>query len=97
RVLHSFPTRRSSDLGGRVGVIDARQRFLGHELAGRAIETRRLPAEIENAVAYHHRRRVAGADLVVGPEYVSLGHVATATRAYGRDRKSTRLNSSHLG
>src|SRR5210317_106748 len=53
-LLHSFPTRRSSDLAERVGLI--------HELA--------QLARAEEAL-YHGRHRA-------------------------RDRKSTRLNSSHI-
>src|SRR5947199_2314289 len=67
RDLHSFPTRRSSDLGERVGVHDAR----------------RCAQQSERAPADHDLLLVRLFDQRLERE--------------GTDRKSTRLNSSHLG
>src|SRR5205814_8964489 len=66
RDLHSFPTRRSSDLG--IGDLDAGRRPADSAVAG-------------------HLGRVA-----------LLDRYGVAVRHRGiEDRKSTRLNSSHLG
>src|SRR5437899_10204783 len=65
--LHSFPTRRSSDLAGDRPVADARVR-------GRAV------------------LREAAVEVLAG-----RGRHARGAADARRDRKSTRLNSSHLG
>src|SRR5207248_11250246 len=91
RDLHSFPTRRSSDLSG-IGGID-----LGLERAGmrvlwqvecdpyaRAVLARRFP----DAVIHPDVRRVGAAR--VEPVDVIAGGFPCQ-----EDRKSTRLNSSH--
>src|SRR5205814_8661944 len=78
RDLHSFPTRRSSDL------------LVVHRYA--AVQAQReIEAGARNAMltfqVLQHQQQIAlsgKADLL-------------ATLAYMRDRKSTRLNSSHLG
>src|SRR5262245_63314245 len=72
RALHSFPTRRSSDLDRRDAV--------GRHVAGASGEDRRAEA--------HRRARIAhrGSDAR-----------QTARSDDAVDRKSTRLNSSHLG
>src|SRR5699024_12119679 len=95
-VVHSFPTRRSSDLGGVEGV-------LGQDFAGVGVDDGGLvvvdeaddlgagagsaDAEVEQAAA------VAEADLSVA------GRRSRNARTRGSgpaDRKSTRLNSSHV-
>src|SRR5437899_6315635 len=73
RDLHSFPTRRSSDLAASEAgdVTQTRAGQPRHPLFGRA-QKRSGPAQMTRHVVAH--------------PYV-----------YHRDRKSTRLNSSHLG
>src|SRR5437899_6808289 len=68
RELHSFPTRRSSDLHAEP-LLRARQRAVG------------LPGVVEPQAPHHQAGAEADA-LAIGEE---------------PDRKSTRLNSSHLG
>src|SRR5207249_12080713 len=83
RALHSFPTRRSSDL-----VVGQRriQRRIDREVTGlsqhdRVPVGRRLCCKVDADVA-------AGAGLVV--------HHDDPFQRLGEDRKSTRLNSSHV-
>src|SRR5207244_12211149 len=90
RPLHSFPTRRSSDLAAQAqGPAGAQDPHLG--LEGRGC----LPAR-DGRVAADHRvlRALSGAPNRRGRrlrEYaVELLYAEAA-----RDRKSTRLNSSH--
>src|SRR5207245_8630530 len=77
--LHSFPTRRSSDLDGRARVLaDGLAEHLDHQV-GEAVDDLRLVAEVLGRV--HHAEHLDDAlDLVEAAEI---------------DRKSTRLNSSH--
>src|SRR5207244_11757723 len=87
RGLHSFPTRRSSDLGHEDRVARARGD------AGGAVELavagpRRAPGEDEAAASVELLHAVAAVDDVD----VAAG---VGGRAVGKDRKSTRLNSSH--
>src|SRR5207253_11497920 len=70
RRLHSFPTRRSSDLRAAIDVQPGR--------GGRRVA---------------HPQQGGGATLARGPAPIQRGVVA-GPRA--RDRKSTRLNSSHV-
>src|SRR5205807_9489311 len=80
--LHSFPTRRSSDLGA---VEKCGMYFPVTDELGRVV------------LMLDDSRKVAG----VG-EYDVYGNVNTVTfsaetaHPYAQDRKSTRLNSSHL-
>src|SRR5439155_13010818 len=76
RALHSFPTRRSSDLGEHDVVLD--RHALALELAARRALDRRLAVP-----------RVVTVLLRAGPE-------ENRHNAWYRDRKSTRLNSSHV-
>src|SRR5690606_41762820 len=72
---HTFPTRRSSDLGIR------RRREEGH------------------AQGREHRRRVRGPDRRIRRDPVCpQGRLKRSRKKppHGRDRKSTRLNSSHV-
>src|SRR5206468_11942010 len=89
RVLHSFPTRRSSDLvvgvdyldraGGRDRVPD------GEHVAILVGQGNQLLAAASGADSAVHRHRA-----------VSHGALLTGCAVCGRtDRKSTRLNSSH--
>src|SRR5690606_40893710 len=85
RVLHSSPTRRSSDLGQGVELRSFLQR--SHQVA--ALQGRHHPA-----VEFFRAERLA--QEIVGAMLDELG----AERAFGiggnADRKSTRLNSSHV-
>src|SRR5690606_41709147 len=85
RALHSFPTRRSSDLLHRdeAPVRRRRQRF-------------ELPAQpiVEGADGEAHRRAAAPGDLTE-EDRVARDNVRASLRAE-IDRKSTRLNSSHV-
>src|SRR5690606_41769648 len=84
RPPHSFPTRRSSDLasGTQTGPVN-------YELA-KQLATSQLPAS-------HPASSIDVAKVV---EAVKLAEVwldgATSMPAGARDRKSTRLNSSHV-
>src|SRR5205814_8276160 len=79
RHLHSFPTRRSSDLGGGDGRVHVR-----HGAA---------PDRSHDLV---RPRRVAHFDPVVVFRPLAADQHAGVNGAK-QDRKSTRLNSSHLG
>src|SRR5207253_9391443 len=80
RDLHSFPTRRSSDLRRLlVGVKRLR------------IE---LPGEGEDAFLRNRPR--AELDHVARLEILEVAHRFRRRPAPGTDRKSTRLNSSHV-
>src|SRR5207248_10165701 len=83
--LHSFPTRRSSDLLGKrqQRLADLRDEIIGlvlscqfHELGGAGVG--------ERHVILFLRRRLAGGINVLDP-----------LPPFDQDRKSTRLNSSH--
>src|SRR5437870_7561147 len=77
RYLHSFPTRRSSDLAGtrdiRMHAVGGDERDLG------GLENRRGGAAGRGVAARDRELDAVLADQLVG-----------------RDRKSTRLNSSHV-
>src|SRR5439155_26088994 len=80
RALHSFPTRRSSDLlRVLVGGLDEVEELLPDQIANRLFEAERL-LDVPGSVA------------LVDPDLVELDH----RRSTRSDRKSTRLNSSHV-
>src|SRR5206468_10357040 len=82
-VLHSFPTRRSSDLMQLlVGCAGRPERELVDAVAGEA----RVRVTVDES-----RDRAAAAAVEFVHVAVERGQVAHATQ----DRKSTRLNSSH--
>src|SRR5205814_10632573 len=81
-VLHSFPTRRSSDL---VSSLTSRTSPSGM-LSSRS---RTPPGGSQCELS---RRRMAS----TRPSLFTIA-AATLTECIGVDRKSTRLNSSHLG
>src|SRR5690606_40031324 len=86
-VLHSFPTRRSSDLISR---IDG-----GHRQAVAAQRLVRQGGEYQHGGAHHHaeyaqiEKEGAGQVQLAEQWQLEMGGVAG-------DRKSTRLNSSHV-
>src|SRR5205807_3404933 len=82
RALHSFPTRRSSDL------LELHASLL-ERLAGRG---RRADAHVLG-LDPRHRPRHQPAE---GLEAVRRGEILAREHGGRRDRKSTRLNSSHL-
>src|SRR5207249_6981609 len=88
RHLHSFPTRRSSDLENRYRQNEIRQRpgddngrALAHWLKHEALGARGLVHAGKTRVARNARHVVIAEKLDESAE---------------RDRKSTRLNSSHV-
>src|SRR5205807_2894451 len=83
--LHSFPTRRSSDL-----VDVALGLHQQPEAVSPAYQGQRRLGGPEN---HHALGRLGGAGERLP---VRLRHLALAGRDDQRDRKSTRLNSSHL-
>src|SRR5690606_42039429 len=90
RDLHSFPTRRSSDLAyyglGRV-----------RESAGQpGAEEMYLAAVAHAPDLLDARLRLGRLLRVRGELQAALEHLLHAHRLNSRDRKSTRLNSSHV-
>src|SRR5690606_40512827 len=89
RVLHSFPTRRSSDLTF-AQAVDANDRLDG-TTGAQGVAGVALLRTHGNTVAKDRRRGLALGDIAKaggGTMSVDPGHI--------RDRKSTRLNSSHV-
>src|SRR5205814_7314079 len=82
--LHSFPTRRSSDLGWKAIRKATRKNVAGDGNCRREHGTGKSTA----LHGLQSRGKVRNSERWVGCE---------AQRARCRDRKSTRLNSSHLG
>src|SRR5207245_10546070 len=85
-VLPSFPTRRSSDLGGPPLHLGRGQLFLGD---GARFRTHVLTRPSSPA------RKRSRTSLNENSRRASARALAPIERACGRDRKSTRLNSSH--
>src|SRR5207248_10396198 len=84
RDLHSFPTRRSSDLRflSSVALATLKGQYGGKATSGR------IPKQ--------HRLGKTAVWLATGPQPDYSGHFAIGiTIDIVRDRKSTRLNSSH--
>src|SRR5206468_13099697 len=79
RVLHSFPTRRSSDLVDHVGLP-------AHDIDGAVVPAAELQA-VEAVV------RDGGAGAGGHGDLQAVG--AVVDDGHAEDRKSTRLNSSH--
>src|SRR5207253_9343496 len=93
--IHSFPTRRSSDLGGSVSA-NAHGRGLLMGPIVEDIEALTLVTTDGQRLTCSRRQNAELFSLVVGG-YGLFGVVATVTLRLGpRDRKSTRLNSSHV-
>src|SRR5205814_2892171 len=89
--LHSFPTRRSSDLASLPLMVDADHGY------GNALNVARCVQELESAGVSALSIEDTQLPLpfgAAGESYISVEEGAAKMRA---DRKSTRLNSSHLG
>src|SRR5687768_17870318 len=81
--LHSFPTRRSSDLGAVDYVVD-------HDVPGAFVEAGLWKGRSLMAVAMRLRDRG-----VTDRELIGFDTFTGMTDPGEEDRKSTRLNSSH--
>src|SRR5690606_41736822 len=90
---HPFPTRRSSDLLGAPARWLGRQSVVAQDLAGggHGLEYLRNVARGNNI-----RRRATFDNVDDGAPPVLLIHGFLGTRGSMIDRKSTRLNSSHV-
>src|SRR5207247_6810012 len=87
--LPPFPTRRSSDLCSCPGPSRSIDASAGHGLVSRPSTPQRrapVPAGTVTCTSFHVHLH-----LDVGPTTV----IAEIARRFARDRKSTRLNSSH--
>src|SRR5690606_40471055 len=92
RALHSFPTRRSSDLGYQTSLVFYRKYNLGQDVFT-------LPKALHEAIC----RPLKNTRPTIG--YMALASLLEADFSelyitgftfYRTDRKSTRLNSSHV-
>src|SRR5205814_8199303 len=93
RHLHSFPTRRSSDLAQLDGGLSRRIQTLRErilELEALSAYDIDFPEEDDGPIP---ASRVLG----VAASLIETLDNLLATAPVGEDRKSTRLNSSHLG
>src|SRR5205807_8097218 len=87
-VLHSFPTRRSSDLASPVVKRDPPIAYVGAIVLGHKVTNdlaQKLVSSLNVDVGFF-----LGDDDVAGSKTIALDHTKMI------DRKSTRLNSSHL-
>src|SRR5207302_8804794 len=92
--LHSFPTRRSSDLRRTAVAIGALVGNRRHErvqkITVRHVELDGIEPETDRALGGVHESRADAVDIL-------LRHLARRRPGGAeRDRKSTRLNSSHV-
>src|SRR3546814_12924668 len=101
-MTHSFPTRRSSDLAQRAGiVVKARATFEPDRLGNGdldMLDPARVPDRLEQRVAEAQREDVLYrllAQIMVDAEGAVLGEDLGDGIVDLADRKSTRLNSSH--
>src|SRR5690606_42104334 len=86
RALHALPTRRSSDLSDRI--LKRLRLMQAHSIVRRDAGAAGVPLEMDR-----DGRIIGAVPLRVRPAD-DLRHVLSAQLA--RDRKSTRLNSSHV-
>src|SRR5205807_9296089 len=91
--LHSFPTRRSSDL---LGLVTATSRPPTVRISGASFFATK--AKLHHVRGRHEARRSRHAQGARRADHARRGRPAIVPRARvrKRDRKSTRLNSSHL-
>src|SRR5690606_41664846 len=90
RCLHSFPTRRSSDLENWTFVAETYQGYLDDE-SGESDEVR----DVAVAAAIIYDRRLNNVDAAYVAYRRALG-IESDDKPEPGDRKSTRLNSSHV-
>src|SRR5205814_10039256 len=92
RYLHPFPTRRSSDLRAR---LQQRDVALGTNRAGVDADHANIVGKALSAerAGKGHQRGISGA----AADVVGVESFAGGADVVDEDRKSTRLNSSHLG
>src|SRR5207249_10520732 len=93
RYLHSFPTRRSSDLT----LLDRTLQWMFNKKEGRYVQ---LVVSASRALSSMPRSDVIALALRELAEFCPAASEASLERAHVvkemRDRKSTRLNSSHV-
>src|SRR5207249_5268894 len=85
--LHSFPTRRSSDLAGAAG-------RLPRAAVDSTLRRRRRRRRLAEERAARSRGALAGEGMVLVRDGAGVASVLPDARL--EDRKSTRLNSSHV-
>src|SRR5205814_8877960 len=89
--LHSFPTRRSSDLADKGGVV-------GIYMLPYIAASPKQPMLDDYLQHLEHALKVCGEDHVgVGSDVPFFRVDDSDLEEMKKDRKSTRLNSSHLG
>src|SRR5205814_10471348 len=88
--LHSFPTRRSSDLAVVDVIVEEVARYLRLKRAGERLL--RAECEVSDTQKIRDRGRPE-----LGVDLANLMGDALRVQVLDEDRKSTRLNSSHLG
>src|SRR5206468_9418798 len=90
--LHSFPTRRSSDLSR---LLSSRGARLAGGVACRKDDEVGVEVKVENLFEGQETIRAASAEAGQQRRLGGAFGGACGDHAVGRDRKSTRLNSSH--
>src|SRR5690606_41624901 len=90
-VLHSFPTRRSSDLSGLPVESQTREDVRQIQLAGE-----RAAALTGQLLAYARRTMVAPRIADLNQLVLTMQQMLRRLIGEDIDRKSTRLNSSHV-
>src|SRR5690606_41956944 len=93
RDLHTFPTRRSSDLAVGAGVLRDHQNLLDAGLDQPLGFAEHIAHWAADQLAAHGRDNAEAAAVVAAFGNLQVGIVA---RGELEDRKSTRLNSSHV-
>src|SRR5699024_12449921 len=92
--FHSFPTRRSSDLVMLPNIPAMVEAHFGIPMLGAVLNT--LNTRLDpKAIAYMLDHGEASA-VIVDTEFSTVMQAALALRQNKKDRKSTRLNSSHV-
>src|SRR5205814_3058275 len=94
RHLHSFPTRRSSDLDACRMIITPRRSLALALVAATAVTWFHHVTMAGAATAEVHIRSV---DVHAFPQVTVTASITGRGVSASEDRKSTRLNSSHLG
>src|SRR5699024_11716819 len=90
--LHSFPTRRSSDLSAQIGPIESTCPMLSSDIShGAGVVARRRSAASFGVITFPF-----GMVLKSGGIGGSPASIIWRSQRSSLDRKSTRLNSSHV-